>query len=247
MVVGPPAPGAPVVLRRRGGFARRRRRVQLPPDGPALAPRPPLRPRSVPAPGRRALRLPAMRGSIHLLPRATAHLAFRAVPEPPSSLRRRLKYFGIPEERYPELREAVLAAAAEPTTARDLGRMLGEKTGYDGSPTPVLGGMAREGVLLRVGAEGPRSNALRYVAAPLARRRPAPSRPRGGARLARRRVPARLRARQARGLPLVGRRHQGPRLGRARDGGDRRAGGRVPPAGGDREAFEGAEPPTPTP
>jgi hypothetical protein len=28
----------------------------------------------------------------------------------------------------------------------------------------VLGGLAREGVLLRVGAEGPRSNALRYVA-----------------------------------------------------------------------------------
>ena len=113
---------------------------------------------------RRALRLPAMRGSIHLIPRASAHLAFRAVPEPPSGMRQRLKYFGIPEERYPELRETVLAAATEPMTARDLGRMLGEKAGYDGSPTPVLGGMAREGVLLRVGAEGPRSNALRYVA-----------------------------------------------------------------------------------
>ena len=50
-------------------------------------------------------------------------------------------------------------------TARELGRGLREKAGYDGSPTPVLSGMAREGVLLRVGAEGPRSNALRYVAA----------------------------------------------------------------------------------
>jgi hypothetical protein len=114
---------------------------------------------------RRALRLPAMRGSIHLLPRATAHLAFRAVPEPSSGLRQRLGYFGITEDRYAGLREAVLAAATEPMTARELGRGLREKAGYDGSPTPVLSGMAREGVLLRVGAEGPRSNALRYVAA----------------------------------------------------------------------------------
>ena len=114
---------------------------------------------------RRVLRLPAMRGSIHLLPRETAHLAFRAIPEPPSGLRQRLRYFGIPEERYPELRGAVLAAADRPRTARDLGQELRATTGYAGSPTPVLSGMAREGVLLRVGAEGPRSNALRYVAA----------------------------------------------------------------------------------
>lgn len=114
--------------------------------------------------GRLALRLPAMRGSIHLLPRETAHLAFRAVPEGPSGLRGRLRYSGISEERYAELREAVLAAARVPRTARDLGRELRGTAGYDGSPTPVLGGMAREGVLLRIGAEGPRSNALRYVA-----------------------------------------------------------------------------------
>jgi hypothetical protein len=86
------------------------------------------------------------------------------VPEPPSGLRQRLKYFGIPEERYPALRAAVLAAAGGPRTARDLGRVLRATAGYEGSPTPILGGMAREGVLLRVGAEGPRSNALRYVA-----------------------------------------------------------------------------------
>ena len=113
---------------------------------------------------RRALRLPAMRGSIHLLPREMAHLAFGAAPEPPSGLRQRLRYFGIPEERYPALREAVLAAAIEPMTARELGRELRERTGHEGSPTPVLSGLAREGVLLRVGAEGPRSNVLRYVA-----------------------------------------------------------------------------------
>jgi hypothetical protein len=113
---------------------------------------------------RRALRLPAMRGSIHLLPRETAHLAFRAVPEPPSSFKQRLRYFGIPEGRYPELRETILAAADRPRTARELGRMLRQKTGHEGSPTPLLGGTCRDGALLRVGAEGPRSNALRYVA-----------------------------------------------------------------------------------
>ena len=115
--------------------------------------------------GRLALRLPAMRGSIHLLPRETTHLAFRAVPEPPSGLRQRLRYSGIPEERYAGLREVVLARATEPMTARELGRELREGTGYDGSPTLVLAGMAREDVLLRVGAEGLGSNTLRYVAA----------------------------------------------------------------------------------
>ncbi len=102
---------------------------------------------------RRALRLPAMRGSIHLLPRASAHLAFRAVPEPPSGLKQRLRYFGIPEERYALLREAVLAVATEPMTARELGRELRERTGYEGSPTPVLAGetMAVE-VSFRIGS-----------------------------------------------------------------------------------------------
>ena len=41
------------------------------------------------------LRLPAMRKSIHLLPRETAHLAYRATPDPPSERTRRLKGFKV--------------------------------------------------------------------------------------------------------------------------------------------------------
>ena len=107
-----------------------------------------------------ALRLPAMRGSIFLLPRETAHLPFRALPESPASAAQRLRYFGL-SERYAELREAVLAAADEPRTARELREIVGPDQAIKG----VLGAMTREGVLARVGAEGLRSNTLRYVAA----------------------------------------------------------------------------------
>jgi len=112
-----------------------------------------------------ALRLPAMRGSIHLLPRATAHLAFRAVPEAPAQSARRLRGFGLSDERYAELREAVLAAAAtEPRTVAELREVTGAGEELKGA----LGAMTREGALVRVGAEGLRSNALRYVAGDVA-------------------------------------------------------------------------------
>jgi hypothetical protein len=112
-----------------------------------------------------ALRLPAMRGSIHLLPRTTAHLAFRAVPEAPAQSARRLRGFGLSDERYGELREAVLAATAhEPRSVAELREVTGAGEELKGA----LGTMTREGALVRVGAEGLRSNALRYVAADLA-------------------------------------------------------------------------------
>lgn len=110
------------------------------------------------------LRLPAMRGSIHLLPRATAHLPFRAVPEPAAATAARLRGFGLSRERYAELRAAVLeAAASEPLTTG----ALRDATGAGESMAGVLGTMTREGVLVRVGAESLRSNSLRYVAAEL--------------------------------------------------------------------------------
>ena len=108
-----------------------------------------------------ALRLPAMRGSIFLLPRETAHLPFRALPESPASAAQRLRYFGLSGERYAELRQAVLAATDEPRTARELREIVGPDQAIKG----VLGAMTREGALARVGAEGLRSNTLRYVAA----------------------------------------------------------------------------------
>ena len=60
------------------------------------------------------LRLPAMRKSIHLMPRATAHLPFRALPEPPARAARRLKTFGLTPARYAVQRQAVLDAATRP-------------------------------------------------------------------------------------------------------------------------------------
>ncbi len=111
------------------------------------------------------LRLPAMRGSIHLLPRATAHLAFRAVPEAPAQSARRLRGFGLSDEHYVELREAVLAAAAhEPRSVAELREVTGAGEELKGA----LGTMTREGALVRLGADGLRSNALRYVAADVA-------------------------------------------------------------------------------
>ena len=105
------------------------------------------------------LRLPAMRGSIHLLPRDTAHLAFGAVKVPASVEAARMRYFELTPERYEELREKVLAVAGEPRSSAELKKLVGggEEMRY------VLGAMGREGQLVRVWAEGLRSNALRWV------------------------------------------------------------------------------------
>jgi hypothetical protein len=101
-----------------------------------------------------------MRASIHVLPRETAHLAFRALPEPPARTAYRFKALGLPEERYAELRPAVLALAAEPLTLRE----LGQAAGAEDEIKAVVATLTREGAMVRVGAEGLRSNALRYVA-----------------------------------------------------------------------------------
>ena len=105
------------------------------------------------------LRLPAMRGSIHLLPRDTAHLAFRAVAVPASVELSRMRYFELTPERYEELRAKVLEVADEPRSSADLKKLVGggDELRY------VLGAMGRRGELVRVGAEGLRSNALKWV------------------------------------------------------------------------------------
>jgi Winged helix DNA-binding domain len=111
---------------------------------------------------RAALRLPAMRGSIHVLPRESAHLAFRATSPTTAAQRWRLRYAGVSEERYDELKTEILEAAREPRTSRQIGAEIDES---GESLRAVIQTMTFEGVLLRVGAEGLRSNALRYVAA----------------------------------------------------------------------------------
>ena len=108
------------------------------------------------------LRLPAMRKSIHLMPRATAHLPFRALPEPAADGARRLKNFKLSEKRYEELRAKVRAAAEKPASLQE----LREATGAEAKELKgATAQMTRTGELVRVGAAGLRSNELRYVAA----------------------------------------------------------------------------------
>ena len=105
----------------------------------------------------RAVRLPAMRGSIHLLPQETAHLAFRAT-------RREVTggedYSGLTPQEYEDLRSALLTAATHPRSARE----LRAATGTQSTLAPVLNALTREGVLIRLGAHGLRSNEIFYVA-----------------------------------------------------------------------------------
>lgn len=100
-----------------------------------------------------------MRGSIHLLPRETAHLAFRALTSPASVEESRMRYFKLTPERFEELRAKVLEVADEPRSSAELKKLVG---GGD-ALRYVLGAMGRRGELVRVGAEGLRSNALAWV------------------------------------------------------------------------------------
>jgi hypothetical protein len=108
-----------------------------------------------------AVRLPAMRMSIHLLPATTAHLAFHATPAPPADRKKRMKHFKFTERRYEEIRGQILKAATEPLTLPELREAVGA------APEELKGvsaQMTRDAELVRVGAKGLRSNELRYVA-----------------------------------------------------------------------------------
>jgi hypothetical protein len=112
-----------------------------------------------------ALRLPAMRQSIHLLPRNTAHVAFHATPAPPSDRKKRMKHFKFTDERYEELRAEILNVATEPLTLPELREAVGAE------PDELKGvsaQMTRDAELVRIGARSLRSNELRYQAVQLA-------------------------------------------------------------------------------
>jgi hypothetical protein len=109
-----------------------------------------------------AVRLPAMRQSIHLLPRKTAHLAFRATPAPASDRAKRFRHFKLTDQRYEELRAELREAAREPRTQEELRAAVGA------GAKEIKGAsaqMTRDGELVRVAAGGLRSNELRYVTA----------------------------------------------------------------------------------
>ena len=111
-----------------------------------------------------ALRLPAMRQSIHLLPRKTAHLAFRAAPAPASDRAKRFRHFKLTDKRYEKLRAEILAAAEEPRTQEELRDAVAAKDAKE--LKGVSAQMTRDGELVRVAAgKSLRSNELRYRAA----------------------------------------------------------------------------------
>ena len=118
----------------------------------------------------RSLRLPAMRGSIHLVPRDSAPELISA-PDGAGELSSiRLRNFKLTVEDYERYRDTVLAVAREPLSGKELRERAGVP---DEHWQGVLGTMTRdECVLLRVGAPSPRSNALRYVACDAALGRP---------------------------------------------------------------------------
>jgi hypothetical protein len=114
----------------------------------------------------KAIRLPAMRQSIHLLPAKTAHLAFRATPAPANDRVKRFRHFKLTDKRYEELRNQLLEAAQEPLTQEE----LREATGCTDAKElkGVSAQMTRDGELVRVAVGGLRSNELRYQAADIA-------------------------------------------------------------------------------
>ncbi len=110
---------------------------------------------------RKAIRLGAMRGSIHLLPRATApKIVAATIGEDPKMLARRLQVARVNADEYAKFKLHVLKHVREPMSVRALREATGEKESGLGT---LLRAMSDERLVLRVGADGLRSNDLRYV------------------------------------------------------------------------------------
>jgi hypothetical protein len=108
-----------------------------------------------------ALRLGAMRGSIHLMPRETAPRIFSATNgQDPKILARRMQIARVTAEEYANFKRHVMQNVREPMSVRALRDATGEKEAGLGT---LLRAMSVEALVVRVGAEGLRSNDLRYV------------------------------------------------------------------------------------
>lgn len=115
--------------------------------------------------GRKVARLPAMRGSVFLLPAETAGRIFAATRQPPARYARLLPHAGMTQEDFERLKERVREVLREPLLPKDLPGLLGSAGDEAGEARIATGVriMSYEGLVLRVGA-GLRSNTLRYVA-----------------------------------------------------------------------------------
>jgi hypothetical protein len=111
------------------------------------------------------LRMPAMRLSVHMLPRETAAQIFAAtVPHASDPIwERRYSQPGrkIPTEKYNDWRALILKTATKPLTVAE----IKEQTDIPEELVKfLLNRMGFEGDILRVGADNIRSNIVRYVA-----------------------------------------------------------------------------------
>jgi hypothetical protein len=114
-----------------------------------------------------ARRIPAMRMSNYMLPRETAHLAFRAAVPDAADPYWEKRYSGpqrlIPPEEYGTWKNELITLLDEPMT----GAEIKERTGIPEETVKfVLNRMAFEGSLFRVGAKSLRSNIISYLAVP---------------------------------------------------------------------------------
>ena len=110
---------------------------------------------------RAVIRLGAMRGSIHLLPRETAPKIFAAtIGDDPKMLARRLQVARVNLDEYTKFKREVLKNVRAPMSVRALREATGEKEAGLGT---LLRAMSDERLVLRVGADGLRSNDLRYA------------------------------------------------------------------------------------
>lgn len=119
--------------------------------------------------GRSAIRLPAMRGSSHLIPTDTAPTVVAATRRPIETMAWIWRGIGLSEAEYGRARTAVLAVAGTPLGVPELRRRVtGDAAKLLGrhpqAPTMVIRAMRTEGSLVAVAPAGLRSNAYAYVA-----------------------------------------------------------------------------------
>ena len=111
---------------------------------------------------RRAVRVPAMRLSSHLVPTDTVARVTAATRPPLERVAWSLKALGLTlDDDFPTLRDQLVDAAATPLAAKPLREALGWPAEQVRSVAQIA---AVEGTVLRVGGAGLRSNAVGWVA-----------------------------------------------------------------------------------
>ena len=108
---------------------------------------------------RRVVRIPAMRGSIFLVPVENAARLLAATREPIAKRASNIAYAGLTLAAYEKLKPRLLEAMKEPRTPEELQEIAGPKV----KGTVVVRIMSREGLTVRVSGSL-RSDKLRYVA-----------------------------------------------------------------------------------